>query len=79
MHKNIIGAELPSNLDYITQRVPGRDSSNEEALEPLDAQIFFRSLEYLPKNVDFSAFKYTRHNQWKSAPVSRLNMYGALP
>jgi len=79
MHKNIIGEDCPTSLSYITENVPGKSAAKEEALEPLDAQIFFRSLDYLPKGVEFQTFKYTRHNVWRSAPISRLNMYGALP
>ena len=37
MHKNIIGADCPDNLDYITERVPGKTASKEKMLEPLDA------------------------------------------
>jgi hypothetical protein len=79
MHKNIIGEDCPCNLDYITDSIPAKSAAKEEALEPLDAQIFFNSLDYLPKGIMFKAFKYTRNNIWRSAPVSRLNMYGALP
>jgi hypothetical protein len=51
MHKNIIGADCPVNLDYITERVPGKSALKEEILEPLDAQVFFKSLDYIPKGV----------------------------
>jgi hypothetical protein len=73
------GNSVP-NHKKITDQIYGKAATKRDRLDCLDAQTYF-SGKSRPNNMNFKAYKYTRHNKWFNEDFipSRLDKYKDLP